>query len=329
MAFRYIFLVSITFAALQTCLAAAPVIDLNQDQGQTQEDQAASAASADLAPATTPSREGLPVEERLRLLEQQISNLTQMNIANRLDNLQQQLQQLNGQLELQAHMLQQLSEQKNNTSPASSAQNSTASTPPAGNHAPIDLSKVATTTNLASSTPQTSTTASGTTELMHTTSDSIIQAETNVTENLPTAQKASTAAAVATAASEDRAYKLALDLQAKKQNDDAIIAFQTFLKTYPNGVFAPNAHYWLGELYSTQGKNDAAVKEFNTLISKYPKNSKVPDALLSLATIHFTTGKTDQAKIEFEKIVHQFPGTPAAKLASTQLQQMEPPGQSP
>ncbi len=332
MIFRQIWLVCMAFVAMQTCLAAAPVVDLNQDQNQPQEDEAASAASADIAPTAMPSssRENLPVEERLRLLEQQISNLTQLNISNRLDNLQQQIQQLNGQLELQAHMLQQMSAQKNSPQAANAPANVPTTNGDTTNHAPIDLSKVATTTNLASSTPQTSTAGtSETAEFVNTASDSIIKAETNVTQNLPSAQKASAAAEVATAGSEDHAYKIALDLQAKKQNDDAITAFQAFLQTYPNGTYAPSAHYWLGELYGSEGKNELAVKEFSALIKKYPNNGKVPDALLSLATIHFTNGKTTQAKQEFKRIVAQFPGTPTAKLAATQLQQMEPTGQTP
>ena len=41
-----------------------------------------------------------------------------------------------------------------------------------------------------------------------------------------------------------------------KRYDQAIPEFQTFLTTYPNSVYASNAHYWLGQLLTI--KNDAS-----------------------------------------------------------------------
>jgi len=52
------------------------------------------------------ARQAMPLEQRVQLLEQQLSNLVQMNLPAKIDALEQQIQQLNGQVEQQAHALQ-------------------------------------------------------------------------------------------------------------------------------------------------------------------------------------------------------------------------------
>ncbi len=36
--------------------------------------------------------------------------------------------------------------------------------------------------------------------------------------------------------------------------DDAIVAFQNFIKKYPDSTYQPNANYWLGQLNYNKGK---------------------------------------------------------------------------
>lgn len=40
----------------------------------------------------------------------------------------------------------------------------------------------------------------------------------------------------------------------KKQYDQAISAFQSFVKQYPKSTYQPNANYWLGQLFYNKGK---------------------------------------------------------------------------
>ena len=48
---------------------------------------------------------------------------------------------------------------------------------------------------------------------------------------------------------EGEAYRAAYALVRGQQFDQAVQAFNQFLQNYPDGRYAPNAHYWLGELY--------------------------------------------------------------------------------
>ncbi len=106
-----------------------PVVEAQNSivPGQVQEQQAAPASQVNTAtenslPATTGSvatnghlaavdpRDPLP--KRVARLEQKMANLTRMNLPQQMDNLQTQLQQLNGQLQVQEHDIKLLGEQQ-------------------------------------------------------------------------------------------------------------------------------------------------------------------------------------------------------------------------
>lgn len=46
---------------------------------------------------------------------------------------------------------------------------------------------------------------------------------------------------------------IALVKDASRQ-DDAMAAFQNFVKKYPDSTYQPNANYWLGQLNYNKGK---------------------------------------------------------------------------
>ena len=54
----------------------------------------------------------MPMDQRVARLEKQLQNLTRMNLPQQISNMQQQIQQINGQLQVQEHELKQLNEQQ-------------------------------------------------------------------------------------------------------------------------------------------------------------------------------------------------------------------------
>jgi TolA-binding protein len=68
----------------------------------------------------------------------------------------------------------------------------------------------------------------------------------------PAAALAAPSGSVAPAAAqpgEAEAYEAAYALVRSQKFDQAVTAFQQFQRNYPAGMYAPNAYYWLGELY--------------------------------------------------------------------------------
>lgn len=69
---------------------------------------------SDQSPIVAQAQSDLTLDQRVAKLEQQINNLNQQNLSKRLDDLQQQLQKISGDLEVQSHAVQQLDEQLKN-----------------------------------------------------------------------------------------------------------------------------------------------------------------------------------------------------------------------
>ncbi len=121
-------------------------------------------------------------------------------------------------------------------------------------------------------------------------------------------------------AGEADAYRAAYSLVRGQQFSQAVEAFRQFLVDYPGGRYAPNAHYWLGELYLVivPPDDESARREFNLLLEQYPNNSKVPDALYKLGKIYYDRGNRDRSKEYLERVVNEFggSGSSAVKLAT-------------
>lgn len=152
-----------------------------------------------------------------------------------------------------------------------------------------------------------STNASGTT-------GSTAPAETN-----STAAAATPAAAVqGKDANSDYNAAIALVRDSARQ-DEAIIAFQNFIKTYPDSTYLPNANYWLGQLNFNKGKKDDATFYFASVVKSYPKSPKAPDAMLKVGIIMQDKGDTAKAKAVYQQVVKQYPGSDGAKQAQKRL----------
>ena len=101
----------------------------------------------------------------------------------------------------------------------------------------------------------------------------------------------------------------------KKQYDQAIAAFQSFVKKYPDSTFQPNANYWLGQLNYNKGKKDDAAFYFATVVKNYPKSPKSADALLKVGVIMQEKGDKAKAKAVYQQVVKLYPNSEAAKQA--------------
>jgi len=101
----------------------------------------------------------------------------------------------------------------------------------------------------------------------------------------------------------------------KKQYDQAIAAFQAFVKKYPDSTYQPNANYWLGQLNYNKGKKDDAAYYFATVVKKYPKSPKSADALLKVGVIMQEKGDKAKAKAVYQQVVKLYPNSEAAKQA--------------
>ena len=101
---------------------SAKVEDLSQPASAAQTSQVESSPTISARPVDTSTlssdisaqspQANLPTDQRLTRVEQQINNLIKMNMPQQIADLQQQIQQLSGQLQVQAHDLKLLNDQQ-------------------------------------------------------------------------------------------------------------------------------------------------------------------------------------------------------------------------
>lgn len=120
-------------------------------------------------------------------------------------------------------------------------------------------------------------------------------------------------------ADEQISYMAAYDFVEKKQYEKAQLALQEFIQQYPQSAYIPNAEYWLGELY-LQNKNYAsAIAHFENVVNNYPSSNKHAACLYKLGVTLAANGQTEEAKNKYQNVVQQYPDSDAAKLAQKQL----------
>ncbi len=270
-----------------------PVVDLSQNTNTAQ--QPTTDNNLNNNPAITQT---LTMDQRVARLETQMSNLAQMNLPGEIQDIQQQIQQINGQLQVQAHSIQTLDQQQRNF------------------YQDIDQ-RLTQLKNLVDGQANTSS-ASNT---ANTRASQLAQVKKGASPNSPNsvANKPTPTPIGGNADNADNDYQKAFNLLANKKYDEAKTAFQKFIQNNSDSSYVPNAHYWLGEIYLQQKQNKLALQEFNTIINNYNDNSKVPDAMLKRATIYTQQGKNQQAKQDLQVIVKKYPDSSAARLASMQL----------
>ena len=116
---------------------------------------------------------------------------------------------------------------------------------------------------------------------------------------------------------EEPAYRAAYEKVRERDFDNAVLAFTEFLSNYPFGRYAPNAHYWLGELYLVVEPPDPelARQNFKLLLDQYPADPKVPDALYKLGRVQFIKGNRQRSREYLDEVIREYPSHAAAQLA--------------
>ena len=99
----------------------------------------------------------------------------------------------------------------------------------------------------------------------------------------------------------------------------AITGFRDYLDTFPDGVDAGSAQYWLGESHLGQGRYRAAIEELSLVRELYPESDKVASSMLKIGVALTELGDRERAIEMFLRVRGSYPGTDEAILALQQL----------
>jgi tol-pal system protein YbgF len=260
-----------TGAARSTATATAPV----QSSG------GAAAVPASALPSRPPSGAGIGSQNQ---------NLG--NLVYQIQQLQQEVMTLNGRVEKQAYELRRLQQQLDDRYQDLDRRLGGTGSVGAGVGAGVGASVVTGSAGSSSSAP--------------------VSGAKSTPPKASSPQKARTAQPPrAEQPGEGEAYRAAYALVRGQQWDAAISAFDKFLQQYPAGRYAPNAHYWLGELYlvTQPPQLESARQAFMLLLSEYPDNNKAPDAMYKLGKVYFQKGNRARGREYLDRVISEYGNT--------------------
>ncbi|MCU7843400.1 MAG: tol-pal system protein YbgF [Candidatus Thiodiazotropha sp. (ex Monitilora ramsayi)] len=243
----------------------------------------------------------LTVEQRLERLERLSRNQNMADMVYQMQQLKQEVQRLNGELEMQKHALDAMSRRQRDLyldidQRLSRVQPGTAPAP-VPSPAATPLAVPAPSQPVPGAAPVTQ----PTTAVSQTTAKAVTP---------PDPKK------------EAAAYQSAFNLLKQGRYPESIKAFTQFLENYPGGAFEDNAQYWLAEASYVNRDFDAALSEFSKVLSNHPQSPKVPGAMLKMGYIHYELKRWPEAREVLQSLQQQYTGSTEARLAEKRLQRM-------
>jgi tol-pal system protein YbgF len=246
--------------------------------------------------AQAPAASRSELEARIVQLERKLDSRSLVDMLNQVTEMQRQMQQLRGDIEVQNHTLESLQKRQRDL------------------YLDIDrrLHRLE---------------AGGVTESPAGMTGS---APAAAAAGAPAAPAAAAAVAATTPAlnpaEERKAYDQALELLKEGRYNDAAGAFQGFLKQYPGSSYADNAQYWLGEVYYVTRQFPAALTEFDKVLKNHPGSPKAADARLKQGYIQYELKDWGKARTLLGEVVSGYPGTTSARLAQERLDRLKQEG---
>lgn len=123
-------------------------------------------------------------------------------------------------------------------------------------------------------------------------------------------------------ADEKAAFDKAFASVKNSHYQQAIKLLEQFLLDYSGGVYADNAHFWLGSVYKVVNDVPAAKKNFQAVYTQFPKSEKAGMAMLKVADIYREDNNTAKAQQLYTQITTQYSASTAAHMAEKTLQNM-------
>lgn len=117
----------------------------------------------------------------------------------------------------------------------------------------------------------------------------------------------------------EAAYQAALQTLRSGQYDQAVTALAKFPEQYPQSSYLPNAYYWQGEANYVLRHFELAISAFQTVIDRFPTSTKVADAMLKQGFSQYELGQLDIAKTTLTAVVQKYANSSAARLAKVRL----------
>lgn len=247
------------------------------------------------------------LDERVARLEKRLSNEALMDVIKRSDQLQREVQRLNGEVEQLTHELSAVKKQQTDMFLSLEQRLQPEAVP----QAPAEQGASAIGAAPAS---------------VPVTAPPVSAAKPVVPPVAPPPVVPVKAVSPSDEAGREAAYQKALGLLKEGKYPDSIREFKKFQTVYPSGEYVDNAVYWTGEAYYVLRDLPSSKEAFRKLTKDFPQSTRVPDAMLKLAYIEYDSGLWSNAKNALHDVIKRYPGSKVAEFAEKRLTKIKQEG---
>ncbi len=103
-----------------------------------------------------------------------------------------------------------------------------------------------------------------------------------------------------------KAYNHALNLYFQKDFHGAIESFKVLIDREPQGAYADNSQYWIGECFYSLEDYGQAIEEFQKVF-QFPENNKSDHALFKIAISYQQMGDGQRARANMNRFILDYP----------------------
>ena len=114
-------------------------------------------------------------------------------------------------------------------------------------------------------------------------------------------------------------YKNALELFEASRYAEALEIFSEVIISYPDGIYTPEAYFWSGELFLTQGLYEDAKLSYAKVFEQFPDHVRSADSLYKLGEIYRIDSDLIEATNYYERVISLFPDSGAAQLSKKSI----------
>ena len=104
--------------------------------------------------------------------------------------------------------------------------------------------------------------------------------------------------------------------------DLAFQEFNDYLKWFGNTQFAPNAQFYIGDIYYKKEDFTNAIQAYDNVLEHFSENSKTPDAHYMKGMALMKSGKNDAAAREFREVYTRYPDSEVSAKAKARLRDL-------
>jgi len=121
----------------------------------------------------------------------------------------------------------------------------------------------------------------------------------------------------------DEVYNTALLDMKKGDYDLAIMGFNSYLESFPDGPRADDSKYNIAEAMMAKGEYAEAALSFVTVTKKWPGSGLVPAALFHAGRCYELMDQIELAKRYYDQIIADYSSSAEAELAKQKIIEME------